>query len=86
MGKVWYEGGWIRDNIGNLRLYRAQEIETASSIYDIEPDVLITWRDYIMLRNWILENDKDGIVHSDRDEDLKIIHRLIDFMEKKKIS
>ena len=81
MNDYWWPGGWIRGDMGELRFYRAQEMKEGAWSNDVEPDIVIGWRDYYLLKRWMIENDKDSIVHTNRDEDLKVIHRLLDIVQ-----
>lgn len=70
--------------LGVLEYYRQQYVEEAD-LYDLKkapkPDIVISRLAYIDLLDFIKLNEK-GIVRTDREEDLKIIHRLFDVLQK----
>ena len=49
-----------------------------------EPEILISIPrdDYEDLKEWMIEHDPHGTFKTDRKEDLKLIHRLLDIQEK----
>jgi len=53
---------------------------------NIEPHIIMPRYIYDDLKKWMVENDPHGVIRTDRKEDLKIIHRLFDIIEKRKIS
>ncbi len=81
MTEFWWKGGWIRDAMGNLRFFKAQMMTEGAWASDQEADIMVDWRAYCLLKEWMIENDMDRIVHTNRDEDLKIIHRTLDIVQ-----
>jgi hypothetical protein len=41
----------------------------------------LDWHEYQDLLTYMKENERDGLLRTDRTEDLKIIHRLLDILE-----
>ena len=83
MTKVWFKPRWFRDVSRDcLTFVRGGLWEEGSEIKD-EDCIRIPTEAYLYLREWMIENDV-GVVKTDRTEDLKIIHRLIDLLEVKK--
>jgi len=73
---VWFPGGNIP-----VGIVGGQELEDFMEENDMEW-VKLPWRAYALLKDWMLENDQDRIIVSNREEDLKVIHRLLDIQEK----
>lgn len=46
------------------------------------PICVIPREAYDELKDWMADNDPHGVIRTDRKEDLKIIHRLLDVQEK----
>jgi hypothetical protein len=49
----------------------------------IEPTKWLDREEYESLVRYVKENERDGLLRTDRTEDLKIVHRLIDVLQKK---
>jgi hypothetical protein len=83
--KKWYRGEWYWD-IKRQRLcyLPAGEYEEFALDENLEPAIVIDREAYYDLLDFVRKNEK-GVLSTDREEDLKIVHRLIDLMEKKKI-
>ena len=79
---------WWSNKFGDLVYFPGGELE--SGALDTEKAckeagielIIIPWRAYMGLKDWMLENDRDRVVISNREEDLKVIHRLLDIQEK----
>ena len=89
MTKVEVPDLWVFDPYtASIVFFRRRYVE-ASDLHDPKkqpkPDIVIDRRAYYDLLDWIKEHERD-IVKTDRTEDLKIIHRLLDVLEKKKVS
>ena len=87
MTKVEVPDLWTFDpHTACLVFFRRQYVEE-SELYDPKkqpkPDIVIDRYAYHDLLDWIKEHERD-IVKTDRTEDLKIIHRLLDVLEKVK--
>jgi hypothetical protein len=83
--KVEIKSRWIYNpSNGALEFYAYQWIDE-QDLYDAtkqpKPNIVIHRAAYLDLLDWIKENERD-IVKTDRSEDLKIIHRLLDILEK----
>jgi len=63
-----------------LEYYPDEYVEEGALIG--EPAIRIPMDAYWRLKEWMLENDPDRILRTDREEDLKIIHRLLDVLDK----
>jgi hypothetical protein len=85
LNKFYFEGGWSRRIATRTIVYIPPgQYEEGSSI---EPDKMSGYKElqqheYEALLKFIRENEK-GVLSTDRTEDLKVIHRLIDVLEKK---
>ena len=66
----------------SVRLYVIEDEQMARSTTAIEPRIIIPRNDYEDLKEWMKDNDPFGQFVTDRKEDLKIIHRLIDVHQK----
>lgn len=78
---------WRIDPMGCLVFYRRQFVEESDlgiPEKQPKPDIVIDRIAYFHLLDWIKENERN-IVKTDRTEDLKIIHRLFDIIEKRQI-
>ena len=66
----FYEGGWIEE----------------SDMFDTDkqpkPTITLSRMHYDLLKEYVQKHEK-GIFKTDRVEDLKIIHRLLDLMDRK---
>lgn len=69
-----------------LEFYRQQMVDE-DDLYNPKkqpkPDIVIGRYEYMDLLKFIEANEK-GVVRTDRKEDLKLIHRLLDLLEKSK--
>ena len=77
---------WYYDVRRQLYCYVKIPDEDAVFADAIEPEATLTRYAYDDLKNWMAENDPHGVIRTDRKEDLKIIHRLLDVIEKREIS
>ncbi len=82
----WYPGGWQkRGYMGEVWFIPAGNYEIGALFYgDDVPKgtVKLSGREYYMLKEFIAHEDPNGIIHTDRSEDLKIIHKLMDILHK----
>ena len=59
------------------------EIPYEGATYEeLKEKVVMSREDYEDLKEWMKENDPYGQFHTDRKEDLKIIHKLLDIQMK----
>ena len=79
--KDFVRAQWFRDGTGDMKFFKGGELESGALMTEIPADIVIPWRDYYLLKQWMIENEVDGVVKTDRNEDLKIIHRLLDVVE-----
>jgi len=85
MVKVEVKGGWFKDPSSMAIIYvRQQYVEETELLKRdaVKPEIAIPWRAYVALLDYVKENEKD-IVKTDRTEDLKIIHRLLDILDRR---
>ena len=87
--KVEVKAVWVINRMtGALEFYRRQWIDE-NDLYDPskqpKPNIVIDRYAYMELLDWIKEHERD-IVKTDRTEDLKIIHRLLDIMGASKVA
>ena len=75
--KDWWQGGWMHEPIRGLCYWRPQQLEEGMEAPP--PDIVIPDKAYYHLKEWLKEHEHH-IVKTDRTEDLKIIHRLLDIM------
>ena len=83
---------WIRGMFGDMLFFPGghvpvgmcdtEEIEKHLKEQGVEYTKL-SRRAYEMLKRWMVEKDPDRVVMTNRDEDLKVIHRLLDLLEVK---
>lgn len=70
---------------GALEFYRRRYIDE-SELHDPTkqppPDIVIDRFAYYELKDWMAKNEHD-LIKTDRTEDLKIIHKLLDILAKK---
>jgi len=85
MGKIRVEPEWMYDNFHNVVYFEGGFFEE-SVLYDLEkgpkPSIIIPYRTYRELVAFVTKHEK-GIIKTDREEDLKIIHKLLDLLEKR---
>lgn len=80
--KYWQPPTWFRDaSTQSMKFFKGGELEEVALMTELEAEIVIPWRAYHTLKQWIIENDADGVIKTDRTEDLKIIHRLLDVVE-----
>lgn len=78
----WYNGGWHRNLATRTIVYiPAGYYEFGTAYGKIEGAVQINDIMYQQLLDFVEKNEK-GILRTDREDDLKIIHRLLDVLEK----
>jgi hypothetical protein len=85
MTQRYYEGGWARDIIRNAYVYLPPgdyEEFTNIDLSTIPNAISIPRYAYEELLDYIQKHEI-GVLKTDRTEDLKIIHRLLDVLEKK---
>lgn len=79
--KYWQKPFWRRD-IPNRRLcFYPGGMGEEGALIDDDLFTCIPFDAYEHLKQWMKENDPYGVIRTDRVEDLKIIHRLLDLME-----
>jgi hypothetical protein len=86
--KEYCKPQWFRNSVHDLIYFPGGELE--AGLLDTEEAckaagielVVVPWRAYTDLKEWMLKHDPDRIVASNRDEDLKLINRLVDIIEK----
>jgi hypothetical protein len=61
---------------------KAGEYEVGSMTEPKDIEIEIPRYAYEQLKQWMVLNDPDGVIRTDRREDLKIIHQILDIMEK----
>jgi hypothetical protein len=82
MTKRYYEGGWHNDIMRNAKIYLPSgEYDEFANIElnKIEGAISIPRYAYEQLLGFIREHEI-GVLKTDREEDLKIIHRLLDIL------
>jgi len=79
--RSWVNAQWFRDASGSMKFFKGGELDEGALMTEIPADIVIPWRAYYLLKEWMIENDADRIVHTNRDEDLKIIHRTLDIIQ-----
>ena len=84
--KSFVRAQWFRDATGTMKFFKGGELEEAALMTEIPADIVIPWRDFYLLKQWMIENEVDGVVKTDRNEDLKIIHRLLDVVENQSLT
>lgn len=72
---------WYKNLMSQCLEYYPEAYVEEGTMDKEEPAVRIPMPAYWKLKEWMLENDPDRILRTDREEDLKIIHRLLDIME-----
>jgi hypothetical protein len=82
LAKIQVDPIWHRDvRTGALCFYKGGFIEESELLEAREPNIVIPWRAYNSLVQYI-EKSERGVLRTDRDEDVKIIHELIDIIKK----
>lgn len=80
MGKVQYEPTWDRHYPGGgVAYYRGGLFEVGEPR---EPDIIVDRLAYHLLLDYIRKHEK-GVLTTDREEDLKIIHKCLDIIKVK---
>lgn len=79
--KNWVRAQWFRDGTGTMKFFKGGDLEEGALMTEIPADIVIPWRDFYLLKQWMIENEVDGVVKTDRNEDLKIIHRTLDIIQ-----
>ena len=83
MVKTRFEAHWFFDApIGSL-CYMEGGYHEPGTIWKKKPSIVIPRGAYFDLLDYLREHEK-GVVKTDRVEDLKITHRLLDLLEKEK--
>ena len=80
MTKMWCKSFWYKDYARDGLCFKYGGYLEEGEI--IEPDLVLPAMAYVELKQWMIENDADGVIRTDRKEDLKLIHRLVDIIEK----
>ena len=77
-------GEWVYDPMLGAYCYYEypKDIGEGEGIPAPDPKIVIPRHLYEDLKDWMVKNDPHGVIRTDRKEDLKIIHRLIDVHEK----
>ena len=87
MAKIKIDPLWTFDTFMNLVYFEGGYFEEAT-LYDEkqgpQPTIKIPFRIYKYELLPFIEKQEKGILRTDRTEDLKILHRLLDIMEKSK--
>jgi len=86
--KEYVNPQWMRNAFHDLIYFPGGDLEVGA--FDTEEAckeagielIRIPWRAYMILKEWMLIHDPDRVVVSNREEDLKLIHRLLDIQEK----
>ena len=84
MTKRWFKPEWYRDIARQQIMYFEGGSFEEGELLDLEktpPRIIMSRMAYEDLLDFIRKNEK-GILSTDREEDLKIIHRLCDILQK----
>ena len=77
--KRWYEGGWHRNPMRDSMVYCPPQEYEEGQIGE-QVTIEIPRREYWQLKEWMVKNDADGVIRTDRKEDLEIIHKTLDII------
>lgn len=84
--KAWFNGEWFWDITCQRLVYIPRgeyEPDRLIDVEAIENKIVINREAYFDLLEFIKENERGkGILRTDREEDLKLINRLVDIIEK----
>ena len=87
MTKIEVPATWYRDVAIDCLVYFERQYVEEKDLVDPEkqpkPSIIISRFAYYDLLDWLKKNERN-IIKTDRTEDLKILHRLLDIMEKSK--
>ena len=78
--KMYHEFFWYRDFARDSLCYKQGGYHEEGMA--VKPDLVLPMEAYLELKQWMIENDADGVIRTDRKEDLKLIHRLVDIIER----
>jgi hypothetical protein len=86
MTKIEVPATWYFDGSTNCLVYYERQYIEEQDLLDPKtapkPTIIISHHAYQDLLDWIKKNERN-IVKTDRTEDLKILHRFLDILEKK---